>query len=88
MDQAKRFARCIIIDDDPDVLLSARLLLRDLFAEVAAFQSPEEAIAAMEAELPDVILLDANFGRGATNAAEGFQWLAEILKREIGRAHV
>jgi len=82
VDQAKRFSRCIIIDDDPDVLLSARLLLRDLFAEVAAFQSPEEAIAAMEAELPDVILLDANFGRGATDAAEGLRWLGEILQRD------
>src|ERR1043165_8618186 len=78
----KRFGRCIIIDDDPDILLSARLLLRDLFAEVAAFQDPREALAAMEAELPDVILLDANFGRGATDAAEGFRWLSEILKRD------
>jgi DNA-binding NtrC family response regulator len=82
VNQAKRFGRCIIIDDDPDILLSARLLLRDLFREVADFQAPEEALAAMEQELPDVILLDANFGRGATNAAEGFQWLAEILKRD------
>ena len=82
MTQAKRFARCIIIDDDPDILLSARLLLRDLFAEVAAFQDPMEAIASMETELPDVILLDANFGRGATDAAEGFRWLSEILKRD------
>ncbi|HYJ52205.1 MAG TPA: sigma-54 dependent transcriptional regulator [Allosphingosinicella sp.] len=82
MNQNKRFARCIIIDDDPDILLSARLLLRDLFAEVAAFQDPNEALAAMERELPDVILLDANFGRGATNAAEGFHWLSEILARD------
>ena len=82
MKQAKRFGRCIIIDDDPDILLSARLLLRDLFAEVAAFQDPSEALAAMDAELPDVILLDANFGRGATDAAEGFRWLGEILKRD------
>jgi DNA-binding NtrC family response regulator len=80
--QTKRFGRCIIIDDDPDILLSAKLLLRDLFREVADFQSPEEAMAAMDEELPDVILLDANFGRGATNAAEGFHWLGEILKRD------
>ena len=82
MNQAKRFGRCIIVDDDPDILLSARLLLRDLFREVAAFQSPEAALAAMAEELPDVVLLDANFGRGATDAAEGFRWLAEILKRD------
>jgi DNA-binding NtrC family response regulator len=82
VNQPKRFGRCIIIDDDPDILLSARLLLRDLFREVSDFQAPEEALAAMEQELPDVVLLDANFGRGATNAAEGFHWLGEILKRD------
>jgi DNA-binding NtrC family response regulator len=80
--RAKPFDLCIVIDDDPDILLSARLLLRDLFAEIAAFQAPEEALTAMEERRPDVVLLDANFGRGATNAAEGFQWLAEILKRD------
>ncbi|HST37587.1 MAG TPA: sigma-54 dependent transcriptional regulator [Allosphingosinicella sp.] len=77
-----RFGRCIVIDDDEDILLSARLLLRDLFAEVATFKAPEEAMAAMESELPDVILLDANFGRGATDAQEGFHWLGEILRRD------
>ena len=82
MTRAKPFDLCIVVDDDPDILLSARLLLRDLFAEIAAFQAPEEALSAMEERTPDVVLLDANFGRGATNAAEGFQWLAEILKRD------
>jgi DNA-binding NtrC family response regulator len=75
----KRFARCIIIDDDPDILLSARLLLRDLFADVSVYQAPVEAVASMKGAPPDVVLLDANFGRGATNAAEGFHWLGEIL---------
>jgi DNA-binding NtrC family response regulator len=80
VERGKRFERCLVVDDDPDILLSARLLLRDLFKEVATFQGPEEALAAMEQDAPDVILLDANFGRGATNAAEGFHWLGEILK--------
>jgi DNA-binding NtrC family response regulator len=80
--EARHFGRCIIIDDDPDILLSARLLLRDLFKRVDAFEDPTGALKAMDEELPDVILLDANFGRGATNAAEGFHWLAEILRRD------
>jgi DNA-binding NtrC family response regulator len=80
--RAKPFELCIVVDDDPDILLSARLLLRDLFADIAAFQHPEEALPAMEERRADVVLLDANFGRGATNAAEGFHWLSEILKRD------
>ena len=78
----RSFGQCLVVDDDPDVLFSARLLLRELFEDVSTFQSPDEALTAMDRKLPDVILLDANFGRGATNAAEGFQWLAEILKRD------
>jgi DNA-binding NtrC family response regulator len=77
-----RYASCIVIDDDPDILLSARLLLRDLFADIATFQSPQEAMDLFRRTPPDVVLLDANFGRGATNAAEGFHWLAEILKAD------
>jgi DNA-binding NtrC family response regulator len=80
--RGKPYNRCLVVDDDQDILLSARLLLREMFGEVATFQVPDEAIASMDAERPDVILLDANFGRGATNAAEGFHWLAEILKRD------
>ena len=82
MEGKQPFDRCIVIDDDQDILLSARLLLRDLFRNVDVFQAPEEALEAMDGRLPDVVLLDANFGRGATNAAEGFHWLAEILKRD------
>jgi DNA-binding NtrC family response regulator len=80
--EGKRFARAIVVDDDPDILLSARLLLRDLFDEVLTFEAPEPAVDTMAPDAPDVLLLDANFGRGATDAAEGFHWLAEILKRD------
>ena len=76
------FERCLIVDDDPDILLSARLLLRGMFKHIGTFQTPDEALAEMDAGLPDVILLDANFGRGATNASEGFHWLGEILRRD------
>jgi DNA-binding NtrC family response regulator len=80
--RGKAFERCIVVDDDRDILLSARLLLRDMFDDILVFQAPDEAIKAMDQALPDVVLLDANFGRGATNASEGFHWLSEILKRD------
>ncbi|HEY0150068.1 MAG TPA: sigma-54 dependent transcriptional regulator [Allosphingosinicella sp.] len=80
MREGKAFGRCVVIDDDPDILLSARLLLRELFNEVATFEAPADAMPSLVTEGADIILLDANFGRGATNAAEGFHWLGEFLK--------
>jgi DNA-binding NtrC family response regulator len=80
--EGKTFGRCVVIDDDPDILLSARLLLRDLFNEVATFEAPADAMPSLVTEGADAILLDANFGRGATNAAEGFHWLGEFLKQD------
>jgi DNA-binding NtrC family response regulator len=78
----KPFELALIVDDDPDILLAARLLLRDLFAEVITAEQPEEAIGKTGARNPDVILLDANFARGATNAAEGFEALSRFLERD------
>jgi DNA-binding NtrC family response regulator len=82
VERGPTFDKCLVVDDDQDVLLSVRLLLRDMFKTIDTYQSPPEALEAMDATLPDVILLDANFGRGETNAAEGFHWLTEIMKRD------
>lgn len=79
---AKPYDLCLVVDDDPDILLAARLLLRDLFAEVLTAESPQEAYDKTEKKRPDLILLDANFARGATNAAEGFEWLGRFLARD------
>ncbi len=73
------FDLCVVVDDDEDILLAARLLLRTLFAEVLTVRSPEEAVAAFAGRLPDVVLLDANFARGATDAREGLAWLDRLL---------
>ncbi|HEV2567600.1 sigma-54 dependent transcriptional regulator [Sphingomonas sp.] len=79
---AKPFELALVVDDDPDILLAARLLLRELFAEVIVAEQPDEALAKTAGRSPDVILLDANFARGATNAAEGFEALARFIERD------
>jgi DNA-binding NtrC family response regulator len=81
MSSPKPFDLALVIDDDEDILVAARILLRDLFAEIAVATSPEAAMPVM-ARSPDVVLLDANFARGATNGAEGFRWLDAILARD------
>ena len=80
MERGPTFERCVVIDDDPDVLLSARLLLRDMFRTIDEFQSPADALVSITRDAPDVVLLDANFGRGETNSSEGLHWLSQILK--------
>ena len=82
MDRGPTFERCVVIDDDLDVLLSARLLLRDMFGTVEEFQSPADAVPSIAKKRSDVILLDANFGRGETNSSEGLHWLSQILSAD------
>lgn len=74
------FDRCVIVDDDDDILLAARLLLRPLFREVITARTPEDALPEIEHHTPDVVLLDANFARGATDASEGLAWLDRLTR--------
>ena len=79
---SEKFDSCIVVDDDEDILLAARLLMRQLFADVRVTPSPQEALDWMGERRADVVLLDANFARGATDGSEGFRWLGRILDRD------
>ncbi|WP_426169838.1 sigma-54-dependent transcriptional regulator [Sandarakinorhabdus sp. DWP1-3-1] len=68
----------LIVDDDADVALSARLLLRPFFAEVVVAHDPAAIPALLAAHDPDVVLLDMNFARGQSSGAEGFRALEAI----------
>lgn len=72
------FDLAVVVDDDPDIALAARLALRDVFAEVLTLAAPDGLPAVLAERAPDAILLDLNFERGATDAAEGFAWLTRI----------
>ena len=79
---SKPFDLALVVDDDADIAMAARLLLRDLFAEVVTLSDPDAALPVIAERSPDAILLDMNFARGATDGAEGFRALGEILKRD------
>jgi len=79
MGKTADFDLCVVVDDDEDILTAARLLLRGLFTDVVTARAPDEAIAAIAGRSADVVLLDANFARGATDAAEGLAWLDRLL---------
>jgi DNA-binding NtrC family response regulator len=70
----------LILDDDPDVALAARLALRKL-ASVAVRHDPRELAAALDEIAPDVLLLDMNFAPGASDGAAGLALLREVVAR-------
>lgn len=79
MGKGPEFDLCVVIDDDEDILTAVRLLLRGMFREVVTLSAPDAVADAIAGQSPDVILLDANFARGATDAAEGLALLERLL---------
>jgi DNA-binding NtrC family response regulator len=82
------FSLAIVVDDDPDIALAARLALRDLFERVETLRSPAELVPLLKKESPDAILLDLNFERGVTNGREGLDFLGQIMEQEPDAAVV
>jgi len=71
-------ATILVVDDDPDVLTAARLLLRQHFDKVLTAEDPQEIEALMAAQRIDVFLVDMNFAIGRNSGAEGLKWLDRI----------
>jgi DNA-binding NtrC family response regulator len=72
-------AKILIVDDDTDVLESARMFLKQEFSHVRIEEDPERIPALLGESEYDVILLDMNFTKGVNDGEEGFHWLSQIL---------
>jgi two-component system, NtrC family, response regulator HydG len=70
----------LVVDDDNDVLYTAKLVLRGLFERVDTLNRPVLIPDYLRKCRYDVILLDMNFTRGITSGKEGLDWLEKILK--------
>jgi two-component system, NtrC family, response regulator HydG len=68
----------LIVDDNPDVQVSVRLLLKKHGYEVVVCAHPEEAVQHLHAKAFCVVLLDMNFRRGEISGNEGLAWLRKI----------
>jgi DNA-binding NtrC family response regulator len=84
----KPFGLAVVVDDDPDISLAARLALRDLFERIETLPSPAELLPMLKREAPDAILLDLNFERSATDGREGLDYLARIMEQDPDSAVV
>ena len=72
-------AKLLLVDDDPDVLLAARLLLKRHVALVDIEKNPEKLPFLLNNNRYDAIVLDMNFQRDVSSGREGFAWLDRIL---------
>lgn len=72
-------ATILIIDDDEDVLLSAKLLLKKQYENVITKNSPKEINQLISTQKIDIIVLDMNYRIGFNDGKEGIYWLKHIL---------
>ena len=73
----------LIIDDDPSVVTSLALLLKQAGYQSRTAATPEAAIAEIERDGIDLILQDMNFSR-TTTGEEGIELLQHIKKLKPG----
>jgi DNA-binding NtrC family response regulator len=83
-----QFSLAVVVDDDPDIGLAARLVLRDMFERVETLSSPSELLPFLNKENPDAILLDLNFERAKTDGREGLNYLGRIMEHDPDAAVV
>jgi len=72
----------LFVDDDADIRQSAALLLPRRGFNLHSAGSPDEAWSILAAEMPEVILLDLNFRRGATSGEEGLALLKALIDHD------
>ncbi len=71
----------LVVDDDQDVLYTAKLILKRKFDQVLLETNPEQLPKTLKKTPVDVVLLDMNFAQGRTSGNEGIYWLRETLKQ-------
>ncbi len=72
--------KILVVDDNPDILISVKYLLERHYESVITCERPEDIPAFMKKENFDVILLDMNFHPGESDGKTGMLWLEKIKK--------
>src|SRR5512141_1653815 len=70
--------RVLIADDQQDVLMALRLLLKGEGYETESASSPAGVLAAVESRDFDAVLMDLNYARDTTSGQEGLDLLCRI----------
>lgn len=72
--------KILIVDDDEDILIAGKLLLKRHYGAIVTCNRPEQIPELLADHDFDAILLDMNFGPGESSGQQGFVWLKKILE--------
>lgn len=76
--RVKQPGTILIVDDEEDINLSLKLLLRQHYKSVFTENNPYHLPRLLRQYEPDVVLLDMNFSKGKSDGAEGLSWLRKV----------
>ncbi len=76
-------AKILAVDDDQDVLVAVKMLLRPEVKEIVTEKNPEKILSLLAQNQFDLILLDMNYKSSLNTGNEGIFWLRKI--REINK---
>ena len=70
--------RTLIADDEPDILIALRLLLKSEGYQAETVSSPAAVLEAISRSQFDVVLMDLNYARDTTSGREGLDLISRI----------
>ncbi len=74
----KKQAQILIVDDQEEILFSAKMILKKHFETIFTTSSPKKIISLLSENEINVVLLDMNYRIGFEDGREGIHWLKEI----------
>lgn len=73
----------LIVDDQADIRMSAALVLGNHGYDCLEAASPQEALACLQNQQVDLMLLDMNFDKDTTSGEEGLSLMRQLRKQQI-----
>jgi len=76
----KKQACIVVVDDQEEILFSARMVLKKHFETILTTNNPKKLYEFLSENTVDVVVLDMNYRIGFEDGREGIHWLKEIVQ--------